>query len=328
MASPPLRTLVAMPSGIGGMVGCWPVLAALAASGRRLFALAEPEEAALLKLAPCAPLPRLPDLASTRSVVRATECEEALLLSRRLDDAWLARSAEIPRRWGYRSLVTGWFLNRRVRPPSGGERARRPASEDFRELLAAMDVPRGSAEPRLGLGGEDRARARERLERARVTPGGDPLVGIYPGIAGGGSPKPWPRRRFEELVRRLRRDRPGLRFVVLATTEDLWAAVRIHEETGKIHPVIGPDLKPDALAALLGEFDVVIAVESWMLDLAAAAGTTTLGLYCRDPRRWAPPGDRHRTIFAGRAGSVAAIEIDQVLDVFVDGGIMTGSTQT
>lgn len=318
MASSRLRTLVALPSGgigrLGEMIRCWPVLDALSAAGRQVFALAEPEDAALLKLAPCAPLPRFPELASTRSVVRATDCEEALILSGRLDDAWLVRSAAVPRRWGYRSLVTGWFLNRRVRPPSGRERASRWASGDFRELLAAVGVPWRSEEPRFVFGEEHRAAARERLARARVEAGEGPLVGIYPGIAGGGSSRPWPRPRFEELVRRLRRGEPRLQVIVLATTADLWPAVRIHEETGKIHPVIGPDLAPDALAALLAELDLVVAVESSMLDLAAAAGATTVGLYCRDPRRWAPPGARHRTIVSGKAGSVGTIEVDRVVE--------------
>jgi ADP-heptose:LPS heptosyltransferase len=290
------------------------VLDALAASGRRVFALADAEVAALLELAPCAPLPRLPDLASTRFVVRATECDEALILSGRLDDAWLARSAGVPRRWGYRSLVTGAFLDRRVRPPSRRDRAGRPASEDFRELLAAMDVPWRSAESRLVFAEEHRTAARERLARARVESGAGPLVGVYPGIAGGGSTRPWPRGRFEELVRRLRRDRGIRQIVVLATTEDLWPAVRIHEETGKIHPVIGPDLALDALAALLAKLDLVVAVESSMLDLAAAAGTATVGLYCRDPRRWAPPGNRHRAIGSGKSGSVRTIEVDRVIE--------------
>lgn len=315
MASPRLRTLVALPSGVGEMIRCWPVLDALAATGRQVFALAEPESAALLRLAPSAPLPRLPELASTRSVVRATDFDEALVLSRRLDDAWLVRSAEVPRRWGYRSLATGWFLNRRVRPPSRREQAARPACEDFRELLAAMGVPWRSTEPRLIFTEEHRAAARERLARAHVE-AGQRLVGIYPGIAGGGSPRPWPRRRFEDLVRRLRRDVPGLQIVVLATTEDLWKAVRIHEETGKIHPVIGPDLAADALAALLARLDLVIAVESWMLDLAAAAGAATLGLYCRPARRWAPPGGGHRAISSGQGGSVGSIEVDRVIEVF------------
>ena len=315
MAAPGVRTLVALPSGPGEVIRCWPALDALAASGRRLFALAEPEGAALLRLAPSAPLLRLPELAATRSVVRATDCAEAVLLSRRLDDAWLAASAGIPRRWGYRSLVTGWFLSRRVRSPSRRALAGRPATEDCRELLAAMDVPFGTAEPHLALGEELRAAARERLARANVETGRGPVVGIYPGIAGGGSPRPWPRVRFEELVRRLRRTDSRLKIVLLATTADLWPAVRIHEETGKIHPVIGPDLTIDALAALLAELDVVVAVESWMLGLAAAAGSTVLGLYCRRPMRWAPPGTRHRTIL-GKAGSVGAIEVDRVVEVF------------
>lgn len=307
-----MTTLVALPTALEEAIRCLPAVEALAASGRRLLALADPRIVPLLRLAPAAlePVPRLGTLASRRLLVAG--CEEAVILSRRVDDGWLARTAGIPQRWGYASLLGGWFLSRRARRPPSGTR---PASEGFRELLAAMAVPWVASVPRLAVGDENRQAARERLARAHIGDAGGPLVGVYPGIAGGGADRPWPRARFEELVRRLRRRRPELRFVLLATTEDLWTAVRVHEETGKIHPVIGPDLKLDALAALLAELDEVVAVESWMLDLAAAAGTRTVGLHLRDPRRWGPPGPRHRAIAAGKRGSIAAIELERVAEV-------------
>jgi ADP-heptose:LPS heptosyltransferase len=148
--------------------------------------------------------------------------------------------------------------------------------------------------PRLIVGASRRAEASERLGRAHVDEGVRPLVGVYPGTAGGMSGAPWPRGRFEELLRELRRH--GMSAIVLATTEDLWPAVRVYEETGKIHPVIGPDLNLEMLAALLSRLDLVVASDSWMLQLAAAVGTPTVGLFARDPRRWGPQGPRHRPI--------------------------------
>ncbi len=300
--------LATLPDAPEDVIRCLPALVALAADGRRLLALTEPRIAALFRpVAGVEPLPRLAELAPTRAVVTAAGCAEAVVLSGRLDDAWLARSAGIPQRWGYASLATGWFLNRRVRRPSG----QRPASADFRELIEAMGVPWRGSIPRLTIGEEARQEARERLERARIEPEDGPLAGVYPGVRGGGSGRPWPRWRFEELVRQSRRRDPRRRFVLLATTEDLWTSVRVHEETGKIHPVIGPDLQIDALAAVLAELDLVIAADSWMLDLAAAAGTKTVGLYVRDPRRWAPPGEEHRFL---REGKLKEISVDEVID--------------
>jgi ADP-heptose:LPS heptosyltransferase len=167
--------------------------------------------------------------------------------------------------------------------------------------------------PGLTLDVEGREAARERLERAHIRLGERPLIGLYPSIMGGGGVRPWPRVRFEDLMRQLRRRQPKMQCVILATPEDLWRAVRLYEETGKIHPVIGPDLQIDVLAALLGELDLVIAAESSMLDLAAAVGTATVGLHLRDPRRWAPPGERHVAISAGKAGTLGAIQVAEVL---------------
>lgn len=308
------RCLVTLPEAPEEALRCLPALEALAASGRRVVALAGSDVMPLLRLAAVELdlVPRVPVLAATRALVRAAACGEAVVLSRRLDDAWLARTAGIAERWGYASLLGGWFLSRRVRRPRGI--AGRPACEDARELLDALGAPLPVAPyPRLSILPALREAARERLARARVD-GDGPLVGVYPGVRGGGGERPWPRQRFEELVRELRRRRPATRCVLLATTEDLWSAVRVYEETGKIHPVIGPDLQLGVLAALLGELDVMVAADSWLLDLAAAAGTRTVGLYVRDPGRWAPPGETHRTL---QADKLTAIPVEQVVDAVV-----------
>lgn len=309
------RCLVTLPGTLEEVIRCLPAVDALAASGRRVVALADSDVLPLVRLAAAEvdPVPRVPVPEATRVLLRAAACDEAAILSRRLDDAWLARSEGIAERWGYASLLGGWLLTRRVRRPR--RVAARPACEDARELLDVMGAPLpASPRPRLGVGAELRDAARQRLARARVD-GDGPLVGVYPGVRGGGGARPWPRQRFEELVRELRRREGATRCVLLATTEDLWSAVRVYEETGKIHPVIGPDLQLDVLAALLGELDVMVAAESWLLDLAAAAGTRTVGLFVRDPRRWAPPGETHRTL---RAGTLAAITVERVVDAIRD----------
>lgn len=311
------RCLVTLPGAPEELIRCLPALEALATSGRRVVALAGSEVMPLVRLAPVELdlVPRVPVLAATRALVRTTDCGEAMILSGRLDDAWLARTADVGERWGYAAFLGGWFLTRRVRRPR--RLAQRPACEDARELLEAMGAPLPAApRPRLAVGPDLREAARGRLRRASVD-GDGPLVGVYPGVRGGGGERPWPRRRFEELLRELRRRDPRTRAVLLATTEDLWSAVRVYEETGKIHPVIGPDLQLDVLAAFLGELDVMVAAESWLLDLAAAAGTRTVGLFIRDPRRWAPPGETHRTL---RAGTLAAITVERVVDAVVTPG--------
>lgn len=301
--------LVIPPEGLGGLITALPSLEALAASGRRLEVLTAGAEVSLLALSAVAPrpLPRSASRSETRDAIAAAGCGEAVVLSAPPGAAALAWSARIARRWGYGGGLRSLFLNRRVRRPPV---ATRHAADDWRELLEAMDAaPRETIAPRLVLGPEHHEKAWERLDRARIKPDQRPLVGVYPGAQGGDSGRPWPRRSWEEVIRRLRRERPGVRFVILATTEDLWKAVRLYEETAKIHPVIGPDLRLDGLAAVLAELDLVIAGDSWMLQLAAAAGTRTVGLFARNPRRWAPRGEGHRALAKDHLWSISVDEV-------------------
>ncbi len=83
------------------------------------------------------------------------------------------------------------------------------------------------------------------------------------------------------------------RLPVLATLEDLWQAVLLFEKTGKIHPVIGPDLPFTGLMATLTNLDLLIAADSTLLHLAGALGVPTLGLYEKESALRRPPG-RHR----------------------------------
>ncbi len=313
MAALGRRCLVVPPADLRGLILSLPAFETLAASGRRLFVLTEEPFVPLFDLTPAAPevLVRSSSRDETRNTVGDAHCGEAVVLGPLLEAASLVRAAGIPLRWGYGGGLRWLLLNRPVRRPAFGSRH---AGDDYRELLEAMDAAQdAAADPRLVLSETRREQARERLERAHVRPDGSPLVGIYPGAQGGGSGRPWPRRCFEELLRRLRRRHPEIRWMILATTEELWKAVRLFEETAKIHPVIGPDLRLDGLAAVLAELDLYIGGDSWMLQLAAAAGTHSLGLFAREPQRWAPRGEGHRALAKAALGSIG---VDEVMERF------------
>lgn len=306
------RTLTVLPTDLAGFLTTLPALEVLAASGREVVAFADPDHVGLLRFHPASPelLPRLGQPEAERLLLRSTEAEEAVVLSGRNLDAWLVRSAGVPRRVGYTSLLGPFFLTRRVRRPRP---AARPVSADHRVLVEALGEswPEPDPPPRLRVDGESHEEAAARLGRARIEVGRRPLVAVYPGTAGGLSGAPWPRGRFEDLLRDTRRR--GMSAIVLATTDDLWQAVRVHEETGKIHPVIGPDLRLEALAALLSRLDLVVANDSWMLQLAAAVGTPTVGLFSRDPRRWGPQEPGHRTIRSRRGEWLRSIPTETVV---------------
>lgn len=297
-------TLVVAPNWVGDLVMAEPVFRALAASGRELAAFVRPALAPLARLLPgvVAVIEKAPEARESVTRIAAAAGAEAVVLPNSFRSAWLSARAGIPRRFGYRGELRGPLLSPAIRRPRG----RRPQVEDYRELLARMAVPPPADwVPRLELPAALRERGRERLARARLAVGTEtstgaarePLVGLFPGAEWGPS-KRWPWRRFAELARELRRRRPATRLAIVAGPKEVWLAVRVHEESGKIHPVIGPDLDLAALAGALSHFDLLVTNDSGPMHLAAALGVPTVALFGpTDPRRTAPAGDGHAVLF-------------------------------
>jgi len=287
-----VRTLVVMPNWVGDAVMAEPVLGALAASGRELVTLAKRPLQPLLALFPgvVATVAREADDRATVAALGAAGCDEAFVLPNSFRSARLVRAAGIPARYGYR----GDFRAPLLAPAVARPRGRRPQVEDYRELLAAAGVAAPADwSPRLALPPALAARGRERLDRARIDAAAAPLVGLFPGAEWGAS-KRWPWRRFAELATELRRRLPAGRQIVVAGPKEVWLAVRVFEESGKVHPVIGPDLDLAALAGVLGHLDLLVTNDSGPMHLAAALGVPCVALFGpTDRRRTAPVGDRH-----------------------------------
>lgn len=321
----PPRCVVFAPRNLSRLLHHRSVFASLAASGRQIVAVTHGEapkrdhagvlEPMLMKLR----LEHTPEHLDapltlgrdevTPERLRRLEVDEVVVLARRWADPRVAAAAGVSRRWGYRGGLAGVFLRPRVpRPDLDG----RHATDDGRELLAAMGVEWVEA-PTLEVPKVWRRAGPERLAKAKLDLDA-PLVGVHLGDDDGGG-RAWPGESFEELVRRLRKRRPNTGFVILATERELWQSVLLYERTAKIHPVIGPDLALDGIAAVLARLDLVIASDSWLLQLAAAVGTSTVGLFPRDARRRAPRGPRHRAIERRR---LAKIGIEEVLDPAVE----------
>jgi heptosyltransferase-2 len=303
-ASPVPNTLVVAPSWVGDTVMAAPVFGALAASGRRPAVLARRALLPLVELLPgvASTIERAASDAETVARLADGGFGEAVILPHSFRSARLARAAGIPVRYGYRGDFRAPLLAPAVRRPRG----RRPQVEDYRELLEAMGVaPPASWTPRLELPAALLARGRERLERARIpaaapgrrAPGRAPLVGLFPGAEWGRS-KRWPWRRFADLATEIRRRLPGSRQIVVAGPSEVWLAVRVHEESGHLHPVIGPDLDLAMLAAVLAHLDLLVSNDSGPMHLAAALGVPTIALFGpTDPRRTAPAGEGHRVLY-------------------------------
>jgi len=291
-----MRTLVVAPGWVGDAVMAEPVFRALEASGRALTVVAKRPLQPLLALFPgvAGAIERGAGDAETAARIAAERFDEAIVLPNSFRSAKLVRDAGIPRRWGYR----GDWRAPLLAPAVGRPRGRRPQIEDYRELLAAIGVTAPDDWlPRLALPEELVARGRERLSRAHLEAGAQPIVGLFPGAEWGPS-KRWPMMSFAELSRELRRRAPGARQAIVAGPKEVWLAVRVYEESGKLHPVVGPELDLAALAGVVAHFDVLVTNDSGPMHLAAALGVRCVALFGpTDPRRTAPAGPGHEVIY-------------------------------
>lgn len=288
------RTLVVAPNWVGDCLMAEPVFRALAASGRDLTVLARRPLHPLLALfsGVAATFDRGADEA-TLAAIRACAggpFDEAVILPNSFRAAWLLSRAGIARRYGYRADFRGPLLAPAVARPRG----RRPQIEDYRELLTAMAVALpASFVPRLELPSALLARGRERIERAHLSATDGALVGLAPG-AEWGSSKRWPMQHWADLAHELRRRIPGVREAIFVGPKETWLGVRVHEESGKIHPLLGPDLDLVGLAAALAHLDLLVTNDSGPMHLAAALGVPCVALFGpTDRRRTAPAGDGH-----------------------------------
>lgn len=279
-----IRTLVAAPRDLERLLASLSVFESLAAAGRLVITLVDTEPASLLYatllrhrlrehpdrvgVPLCLHRDALasgPRLASDR--LRTLAFDDAVILSGAFLDGVRATAAGIPRRWGYggfRPLTP--LLKPAVKRP---RRDDLPEHEAARPLLEAMDVP-WTERRRLEITDGWRELGERRLRRAKIE-GDDPVIGVFLGAGDGAD---WSRKAWETLLRGLRRRRPAARIVLLATDDELWTAVKLHEATGRIHPVIGPDLDLPGQAAVLHRLDRVVARRgAWMPALARAVGT-------------------------------------------------------
>ncbi|MEL7061710.1 MAG: hypothetical protein AAGN46_16915 [Acidobacteriota bacterium] len=304
-------SLVVLPPELDASLAELTLLDSLAASGRLLVVLATPEQAAILDPTlmhlrlrdrpddVATPRTLLRDDAWPRAALERLAIAEAILPTPRWVDMWRLTRRGIAHRVGIAGVWQPW-LTRTAPPPASGHRAER--SHALLQALEVDIVPRERLEITRGW----RALGRERLEAARLGGAGGVRIGVW-----AGSKRDGPRELWTRLLQKIRRRDSGRRLLLLSSTDDLWRAVRLHETTGKVHPVIGPDLSVDGLGAVLSQLDAVVAPSGWPLDLAAAVGARTLGLFERGAAERAPPGAGHGVI---EQRPIDQLPIEAILD--------------
>jgi heptosyltransferase-2 len=208
---------------------------------------------------------------------------EAWLLPNSFRSALLPFLAGIPERIGYSTDGRRPLLTHALPPPLRiGHQAR-----DYDSLLESRGIPPDLEPPRLPVGQEAARRAGEALARAGLDrPEG--LVLLAPGAAFGPT-KRWPAERYGQLARRL--GERGLACGIAIGPREGGLAGRVAAAAGVPLPILGEDLDPGELAALLARARVVVANDSGPMHLAAAVGTPVVAFFGpTDPGRTSPTG--------------------------------------
>ena len=284
--------LVVAPNWLGDAVMALPFVRALrrASPTSSLTVLARPGPAAVFRAEGSAD-----GVWVTRGLVR----DVRTLARGRVDEAWILPNsfrsalvpflARVPIRIGYAADGRSPLLTHSVPRPHGTEHQLR----DYDALLASRNIAPDTDPPLLPIppNAEDRAR---RAFAAAGLPGGAPLVLLAPGAAFGPT-KQWPAKRFAELADGLA-ERGVLSGVVVGPGEEgLGEAV---SRQARHRPVVlGADLDPVELAALLRQARVVVSNDSGPMHLAAAVGTPVVAFFGpTDPGRTGPTGAPARVL--------------------------------
>ena len=225
--------------------------------------------------------------------------DTATLARGRIDEAWLLpnsfRSALLPFlarvrvRIGYATDARSPLLTHAIPRPAGADHQLR----DYDRLLASRGIPPDTEPPRLPIPPNAAERARRSIAAAGL-PGGAPLVLLAPSAASD-SLKKWPASRFAALADILA-ERGILSGIVVGPGEE-----RLGEgvsRRARHRPVVlGADLDPVELAALLRHARVVVSNDSGPMHLAAAVGTPVVAIFGpTDPGRTAPSGAPARVL--------------------------------
>jgi heptosyltransferase-2 len=205
------------------------------------------------------------------STVRAGRYDAALLLPNSFKSAWIARRADVPERWGYRTDCRSALLTRSFPPP-----VRVHQAEYYQRLTTALGFAPGPLEPRLVVPEEVRVRGATCLaghgwdQRA-------PLMAVAPGAAYGGA-KRWPAERFAAVIDTLAQE--GVRAVLVGAAADVPTGREVVSNLRSEPPIdlIGATDLP-MLAAILVHCRGLVTNDSGAMHVASALGVNVTAVF-------------------------------------------------
>ncbi len=237
---------------------------------------------------PAAVIPFRPRRAVWRSALwlRRAGYDEAFLFSPSFEAALVTRLAGIP----VRRAVPGWPRRRLL----GGAAARLETGVEHRAstLMRVVDPDWSEAPPppRLTVP----ARAREHFEVLMAGRLRRPALGIVPGARV--AARRWPEGKFTALAGILAAEVGSV--LVFGSSRDGVLAARVAAGAGAHGIDLGGRTSLTVLAAGLSACDLVIANDGGALQLAAAVGTPTVGIFGpRPPEQMGPLSDASRIIW-------------------------------
>jgi heptosyltransferase-2 len=220
--------------------------------------------------------------------LRSGDFDEAWLLPHSFRTALLSFAAGIPERIGFDADRRGLLLTMSLpRPPATEHQLR-----DYDRLLRARGIEPDFEPPRLPVPPAAAERAQDILD----TRGLDArrLALLAPGAAFSWT-KRWPEERFGELARGLH-DR-GFSVAFVIGRDETAIGQRAAQKSQVPAPVLGADLDPVELSALIARARVLVGNDSGPMHLAAAVGIPVVAFFGpTDPGRTSPTGSPSRIL--------------------------------
>jgi heptosyltransferase-2 len=286
-----VKRLVIAPNWIGDAVMSLPLLRALRRAGPndRLSVLARRGPATIYRAEGSADEVLLrSSFAADAVVLRRGRFDEAWVLPNSFRSALYAFASGAPRRIGYAADRRSPLLTHaRPAPPGTAHQLR-----DYDALLAAHGIAPDEAPPLLPLPDAARARADAVLSAAGLA--NAKLIALSPGSAFAET-KRWPAERYAALADALSERGFGRALLIGPGERELGARVASAARTGL--PVLGADLDPVELAALLARARAAVTNDSGPMHLAGAVGTPVVAFFgATDPGRTGPSGSPFRVL--------------------------------